>query len=192
MSLEQALADNTAAIRELIGKIGGVVSTPAPAPAPAATTKPKKGADKLPGEAPGAANEGDAEGTRYFHNQKHDSVYRIAPADPQVLMPNSAEITGAAFLEHQVRLRAASTALSAATAQTAVQSSSDVNLFDEPEAKVAVTSQVLTDKLRELHKAKGNVALLPILEAVGAKNVQSIPEGKRQDVYDAAVKALAA
>jgi hypothetical protein len=138
MSLEQAIADLTTAVRENTAALtrSAVVLTDADAAADAAGTprpdnptaqataaqaaeKPKRG--RPPAVKPaanfGPVNSGDPEGTTYWFNAKHDSAYRITPTDPQTDMMGSEQITAAAFNEHQTRL--AAKYASAATAQAA-------------------------------------------------------------------------
>lgn len=202
MSLEQALIDNTAALiaqksllEQLLARLMNPVVvaesktvTDTAAIGGVSTTKTTK-TTKVVKPATKPVNEGDAEGTRYFKNETHDTVYRISPTDAQQEpLPGGVEISGADFLAHKPKVASGE---GSAASTTTVDAGAADDLFGA--AVEPMTAQKMTDKLRELFKAKGgNPALLPILQKVGAASIPAIAEDKRQQAYDLAVAALAA
>lgn len=145
MSLEQALADNTAVMKQLIAVLstaveaGGVAAPAGPASeapkrtrrtkaeieaeaaaaaAPAATPAPTaEPAAADPTAAPGYLLAGDPEGTRYFHIAKHNSVYKQKPGDPNCTIEGALIVSGAEYQKwaEEYAKNAQSVAASAAT-----------------------------------------------------------------------------
>lgn len=182
MSLEQALAENTAALRALTAALGNAPLAAAPAPAPT-----------LPA------------GTRYFLNTKHSTVYKLEPTDPQVVLPDSQEIDAATYATKKAEFDKKTDAAIAATSRTAEAGKADAQSpkgensapaggdADDPFAEPAAPKldlKTVTEKLQALAKAKGNDAVKKILGDIGAARVSLIPADKFQAAYDAATAAL--
>lgn len=165
MSLEQALADNTAALKALTAALAGSsVATKAPSPAPVASPTPT------------------AEGSKYFFLKKNDTVFERKPGDPAQAIEGAVEISEADFKKHQERLAKkyahltaskanapsapASSPASAAKATAAASGSedataSDFDPFADGDEEAAadeiapVDEDTLTEKMKELAKAAG-------------------------------------
>lgn len=194
MSIEQALSDNTAALNALAAIIRTFNLTPAaekPVAAPKATktkAEPVKVAEPAatvaeptPQPAAGEPVEGDAAGTRYFVNTKHNTTFRILPTDPQVIPADSEELTGERFLALQP---------TPASGAASVESSTTATV-EQPAAPATIDFKTMMEKMRELHAIGGNAALAPILHAVKADKIGSIAEDMRKQAYDLTVAALA-
>jgi hypothetical protein len=105
MSIEQAITDLTAAIREFIASATQQCTA---APAAAAAESPKRGRprkDASAAEPTGPADAlGNPAGTTYWLNTKHDSVYRIVPGDGSSPMPESTQLSIEQFPVEQARI----------------------------------------------------------------------------------------
>lgn len=120
MSLEANLSELTKAVNALVNILtnahaaflsvqGTEVQADAAEPAKRGPGRPRKDAQPpaaAPAPAPtpvaGPVNEGDPEGTTYWLNEKHNSVYRIVPGDGTPgPMAGSVQIGGADFLAKQ-------------------------------------------------------------------------------------------
>lgn len=121
MSLEQAIHELAAAIRAqtsastgsdtvltaVLEQTAGQQASPQPE-----ADKPKRGRPAGSGKPSGQkvsaefgpANSGDAEGTTYWSDPVHNTIYKLVPGDGNVPIVGSGQITGAAFLEKQAAL----------------------------------------------------------------------------------------
>lgn len=167
MSLEQALADNTAAIRDLIAAF-----TRAPEVAEPAKRGP--GRPKKTEAAPA---------TRYFFRQANDVVYRIEPADPvQEPMEGSVEITADEFTAHEARIAAKYKHLSADTAPSEV---------DPPQADPEVKPADLMARVVVLsQKADGRARMEKILAEFGVPKFSLLPAQHLTKALDLVNKSI--
>lgn len=209
MSLEQSidrLADainaSTAATLEFINRATGLAGAAAQAdvaPVKRGPGRPKK-EDTTPAlttppsvDATNAA----ADGTTFWHNTKHDAVYRIVPGDGSSPIANSVQISEADFLTNQTRINARIAAIPGMQATAASEQAAAVSPLTaaaEPVvasvASVPISSDFPTARAALLNLAKarddGRALVLAILKKHG---VNSVPElaSKTPDALGAVV-----
>jgi hypothetical protein len=197
MSLEQALADNTAALNRLATVLAtasesGVTSA---APTAGAVDTPKATRTKKTAEVPATTqttaaatstggyppNEGDPVGTRYFHIPSHNTVYKQLPGDMDCTLSGAIITSGAQYLIEKAELEkkfataaqvGTAKAEQAAAAQTAV--TAPTATAPAATASIGKTFEDVVNKARELHKAQGNAGLKRILDQFGAAGVPAL------------------
>lgn len=139
---------------------------------------------------PGGTVNGDPVGTRYFHLEKHNTVFAQRPGDPDV--PLEAKITTAA---EYLRLKAEYAKKTAAIVEGGVAQESAPSVSNAPSptsvatAPTEVTMATITAKLMTIHKRDGNQGVAPILAKFGVANVPALG-GKNLVEVDAAVEAV--
>lgn len=179
MSLEQALAENTATMKTLITVLqsaGHVTAAP---------TKPAKTTASAPAAAPAAAKTpvafGDPEGTRYFVVEAHNTVFAVKPGDVQPEVSGAVEVGVDAYIakkdEFAKKIKAA-TAPSAATAAAApVAPATTAAPAPTAQAQPATASAAdpafvdVVAKVKELHGLKGNEGVMAVLTKYGVGSV---------------------
>lgn len=180
MSLEQQLAESTAAINALTQALNTFAlvankafsAAQAPASDPAAATdaaitkarKPKK-----------------VETTRYFFREANDVVYRIEPTDAvQTPMEGSVEITADEFAAHQTRLAAKHGHLSA-----------EKPAAEKPAAEVS--NEVLMGAVTTLsQRSDGREHMTRILAEFGVPKFSLLPAQRRAEALALVQAAIAA
>lgn len=185
MSLEQALAENTATMKTLITVLqsaGHVTAAP---------TKPAKTTAAAPAAAPAAAKTpvafGDPEGTRYFVVEAHNTVFAVKPGDVQPEVAGAVEVGVDEYIakkdEFAKKIKAA-TAPSAATAAAApVAQATTAAPAPTAQAQPVTASAAeptfvdVVAKVKELHGLKGNEGVLAVLGKYGAPAVPQL-QGK--------------
>lgn len=200
MSLEQALAENTQTLKQLIVVLqsaGVVTSLGAPASgdsqqaadAAAETAKRTRrtkaemaaAAAAEAAAAPGYLRPGDAPGTRYWHIEKHNTVYLQKPGDADCTIQGALLVSGAEY-DHLVADYAAKfptsagAATAAATTPSAAPASTASPAASPAAAPAAASNQgdAITAKCKELHAAKGNAGLAELLKKFGAGRVPAL------------------
>jgi len=190
MSLEQALAENTQTLKQLIAVLQSGAITPAgdsqqAADAAAETAKRTRrtkaemaaAAAEEAAKAPGYLRPGDAPGTRYWHIEKHNTVYLQKPGDADCTIQGALIVSGA---EHDrlVAEYAAKfpTSAGAATVAAATPSAAPASTVSPAASPAAAGNQgdVITAKCKELHAAKGNAGLGELLKKFGAGRVPAL------------------
>lgn len=189
MSLEQALNECTAAIRQLIVVMTTANESEQPAGGDTEGGKRKR-RTKAEIEADNAAAtttttattvkhellaEGDPAGTRYFHIEAHNTIYRQLPNDPDCTMAGAIIISGTEYTRLKAVYAAkfptsAQGAQATATAQTPAATTPAVSTA----SSVQPTMQSITEKLMAIHKRDGNAGLAPILAQFGASKVPDL------------------
>lgn len=195
MSLEQALAENTAALNRLATILvsaaeAGAIAAPAPAEkaprgkkAEAAAAAAPAAQSPAPAAAPAAStylNEGDAPGTRYFHIPAHNTVYKQGPNDPDCTIAGAMLVSGAEYLLQKAALEkkfptaaaAAAQATAPAPVATAPSATAQVDT-----ASAGPTFADVIARMRELHAAQQNAGVKRILDKYQVPSVPSL-EGK--------------
>lgn len=203
MSIEQALAENTAAINRLVTVLAtatesqvslavnsGAVQVSAPA-AETKSTRSRKGAATSEAATTtaaatvtaattstslGPAVDGDPAGTRYFVIPKHNTVCAIKPGETVPNMESQIEVSGADYLIAKAQLAA-----KFATAPAATQTTTQAPATTAPTAtaqQVVVqdgpTFEQVVAKMRELHAIKQNDGVLLVLNKFGAPSVPAL------------------
>jgi len=201
MSLEQALAENTAALNRLATVLvsaaeAGAIAAPAPAAEKAPRGKKAEAAAAAPAAAatapaPAAAaasapaastylNEGDAPGTRYFHIPAHNTVYKQGPNDPDCAIAGAMLVSGAEYLLQKAALEKKFPTAAAAAAQDAapVPAVTAPSATAQPAtASAGPTFADVIARMRELHAAQQNAGVKRILDKYQVPSVPSL-EGK--------------
>ena len=163
MSLEQALADNTATMKQLIA----VLATAAEA-----------GAMSAPSTADADADAGGAVG--------HEPPKRTRRTKEQIAADNAAAAAAAAADTSESATPPVDTTATTTTA-TSEQTSSAASAT-APADVPPVTMQTITEKLMSIHKRDGNAGVKPILDKFGVTSVPGLASKNLADV-DAAVEA---
>lgn len=194
MSLEQALAENTATMKQLIAVLqsgnlisGEMSSTDGPGDGTTATTgeattkgtrKPRasKGGDTAAVDLttqPGYLRQGDAPGTRYWHIEKHNTVYLEAPGGQPCSISGAVIVSGAEYDRLKADYAARfPTSAAAATAPAATPSAGPASTVS-PAASQALDGPTIMAKCKELHAKLGNDGLKEILDKF---TVTRVPE----------------
>jgi hypothetical protein len=183
-------ADPADLVKRGPGRLRKDAQPPAAAPAPAPTP------------VAGPVNEGDPEGTTYWLNEKHNSVYRIVPGDGTPgPMAGSVQIGGADFLAKQSELAARFASLgnapAAAQTTTPAPAAAPTPAASAPTAAAAAADaqpskgasyEQARAALLALVKAKpdGRDLVLGILSKHGANSVPELAS-KGAAVFDAVV-----
>lgn len=202
MSLELALAENTATLKLVLAALqsGALAPTAVAAAASEAVTPAKPTATRGKGgkatETPAAnlqsgvndgkrasmqLQPGDPEGTRYFHIPEHRTVAAIKPGDVIPSMAGLREITGDTYASLKAEYTSPSSAAApstaaaetpAATTQVAPTASSSVPATS-PQA-ASLDGPGIVSKCQALHKAHGNDGLLDVLKHFGVTRVPDL------------------
>jgi hypothetical protein len=187
MSLEQALAENTAVMKQLIAVLQSGVIPAAPQPEGAKPAKGGKKASDTPpaGVTTGKDNalgtvEGDPTGTRYWLIEKHNTVYAQRPGEPDPGFDGAVITTAAQYLEKKAEYAlilptaaaGAPTGSPAAGASTAGAPTASSN-SPATSAPAALDGPAIVAKCQALHKAQGNEGLKKVLDKF---SVAKVPE----------------
>lgn len=214
MSLEQALIENTATMKQLIAVMASAVEAGG-VDAPAGDTNAAAGeagttgkrtrrtkaeieADKAAAAAAaaGTANvqvallPGDAPGTRYFDIPASSTTYKQAPGMPDCTLPGAIIVSGteyAAKTEQYAKNAQAAAAASATNAGGQASAASTAAQQSSTTGSVP-TIESITSKLMAIHKRDGNAGVAPILQKFGVANVPALATKNLAEV-DAAVEA---
>lgn len=168
MSLEQQLAENTAALKQLIVVLSSapIASQPDTAP-PAAAAVPEKKTRKAK-EVALLLNEGDPEGTKYFHIAEHNTVYRQLPGDVDCTLTGATQVTGAEYLIQKAEL--AKKFPTAVTPEPVTATTAPIATVPVVAASAGPAFSDVVAKLRELQGAHGNAAVGEFLAKNGVKS----------------------
>lgn len=195
MSLEQALAENTATLKQLIAVMQsnnlelisvvkadlgeGADGTTATSGETTAKGTRKPRAAKTDTVAvdqttqPGYLRQGDAPGTRYWHIEKHNTVYLEAPGAQPCSISGAVIVSGAEFDRLKADYAARfPTSAAAATAPAATPSAGPASTAS-PAASPALDGPTIMAKCKELHAKLGNDGLKEILDKF---KVTRVPE----------------
>ena len=188
MSLEQALADNTAVMKTLIT----VLQSAAHAAPVAAAPKAVK-ADKTPApvaDAPATKQPvamGDPDGTLYFVIEAHNTVFSVKPGEVQPNVAGAVQVDVDTYLAKKdafaKKIKAAGAQSSEAAAPApapAATTAAPAPTAAAPAATVSVAEPTFPDvvaKIKQLHAAQGNDGVLKVLGKYGAANVPGL-QGK--------------
>lgn len=197
MSLELALTECTAAIRQLIVVMTTANEAEQPAGGESTAEAGKRTRrTKAQIEADNAAAtttvkhellaEGDPAGTRYFHIEAHNTIYRQLPNDPDCTMAGAIIISGTEYTRLKAMYAAkfptsaqGAQATAAAPTPAATTPAASTASSTQPDASAAPTMQSVTAKLMAIHKRDGNAGLAPILAHFG---VTKVPELASKDM----------
>jgi hypothetical protein len=183
MSLELALSENTKAINLLIEVFANAATSATVTnsdAAPEKKTRVSKAAATaaavtfVPVTSGYPANEGDPEGTRYFHIAEHNTVYKQLPGQPDCSLGGAKIVSGAEYLIQQAEL---AKKFPTAAAQQAAPAAATIEPIATAPVAVASEGPVFADvitKMRELHKAHGNPGVAAILTQYGVKGVSEL------------------
>lgn len=218
MSLEEALAENTAVMKQLIAvmstvaEAGGAPVPPGPTSENADTSAPAKrtrrtkeqiAADEAAAAAAAAVKNdgyllpGDPAGTRYFHIPDSRTTYKQLPGQPDCTVPSAVIISGAEYASlsegyakngHSVAAAAPATGSAAPNASAPTPAASPAPAATTQSGS-APTMQSITAKLMAVHKRDGNAGVKPILDKFGVTNVPALATKNLVEV-DAAVEAV--
>lgn len=191
MSLEQALADNTATMKTLITVLQSAGHAVAPVAAPAVPKAAK--ADKTPApvaDAPAAKQPvamGDPEGTQYFVIEAHNTVFAVKPGDVQPNVAGAVQVHVDTYLakkdEFAKKIKAAGAASSEAAAPAQAPAATPAVPAPSAAAPAATVSAAepgfpdVVAKIKELHGLQGNEGVLKVLGQYKASNVPGL-QGK--------------
>lgn len=119
MSLEQTLGRTNELLSQIITILQTGIQAPAALGEPEKTTRTRKSKAEVAAEAPAPAPvavaaatnplglvDGDPEGTRYFVIEKHNSVYRQLPGDPDCTVPGAVITTAEDYLAKKAQYAA--------------------------------------------------------------------------------------
>lgn len=198
MSLEQALAENTAALNRLATILvsaseAGAIAAPAPAEKAPRGKKTEAAAAAPAAQAPAPAeaatstpaastylNEGDAPGTRYFHIPAHNTVYKQGPNDPDCTIAGAMLVSGAEYLLQKAALEKKFPTAAAAAAQATAPAHVATAPSATAQPATASAGPTFADviaRMRELHAAQQNAGVKRILDKYQVPSVPSL-EGK--------------
>lgn len=191
MSLEQALNEATAVMKQLITVLSsGATLAPATEEAGESTEGTKrKRRTKAEMEADAAAQQ---QVTRYWHIAANSTVYEQKPGDPDCTLPGAVQVPQAEYEALKAKYAAVVNAGNAATATpaaTPAPSTPAASTASAPTSSEAPTIQSVTAKLMALHKRDGNAPVAKVLAQFGAGRVPDLASKNLVDV-DAAVEAL--
>ncbi|MDP2263256.1 MAG: hypothetical protein Q8K24_08870 [Hydrogenophaga sp.] len=201
MSLEQALAENTAAIKHLITVMSSVQHV-----APATSAKKEKqtatpaaevaapAAVAAPAPAPTADSLGNPVGTVYIHIPAHKTVAAVKPGDVMPSLPSQETVTAEQYTalrqQYAANLPAAvATAPAAAAPAPAAAPVATAPSVAAPAATASGFPDVVA-KIKELHALVGNDGLTPFLAKHGVSRVPELAGKASNDALIAEVQAL--
>lgn len=210
MSLEEALAENTAALTALATIIRSMGSpfpqpgdaasplaagTPTGAPAPRGPGRPKKTDAAPPAAGTTTVPEtGDPAGTKYYENVQHKTVFSVKPGEKLDPALGGIEITAADFVAKRA---APAVGPAAAPADPFAMSSGQPAAGADPFAMDATppappkTLQDCVNTLKDIDVKHGRPALTSALAAQGAQNVGGLnTPGRDFNAVYAAFKTL--
>lgn len=194
MSLEQALAENTATMKTLITVLQSAAHvTTAPAPtkpqkAAAAPTAPlAQAASPASPASPALDAAGNPIGTQYFDVPAHNTVFAVKPGDMKPEVAGSMPIADSQYVtkkaEYSGKIKAAGTpssepaaAAPVAQATTAAPAPSAQAQPDTASAAEPAFTDVVA-KVKELHGLKGNEGVMAVLTKYGVGSVPQL-QGK--------------
>lgn len=190
MSLEQALAENTATMKTLITVLQSaahVTAAPAPTKSQKATQAPAAAAPTVaPATAPVDAA-GNPIGTQYFDVPAHNTVFAVKPGEMKPEVAGAVQIADSQFVakkaEYAGKILAAGnpsgeTAAAAPVVQATTAApapSAQAQPVTASAAEPAFTDVVA--KVKELHGLKGNEGVMVVLNKFGAASVPQL-QGK--------------
>lgn len=206
MSLEAALQENTAAIKQLIVAItsaGHAVTQPTTETAGKASRKKTEAAAETPvvqaaavvaqpTSATGLTNDaaGNPIGTKYFDVPAHNTVYAVKPGEVEPQVAGAQAISDTQFIAKKAEYAknfqtpaAQASAAPAAPAQPAAATTATGEPSAAPQADTASTGNPepsfvdVVNKCRELHGVAGNDGLAAFLSKHGAGKVPEL-QGK--------------
>lgn len=182
MSLEQALAENTAVMKQLITVMQSATHGSVKQDAPKKETAP---AASTP--AAGHTNDavGNPIGTQYFDVPAHNTVYAVKPGETAPNVAGAMPIADSQYLtkkaEYAGKVNAAVATAAPAPAPTAAPATGAPSATPQPAtASVAqpqgaeVAFPAVVAKLQELHKLGGNDWLKRVLDKHGATKVPDL------------------
>ena len=191
MSLEQALADNTAALKALTAALLVL-------PQAGTTVAAASLGDEKPKRAKKATEPAvEQPTTKYYFSEKNDVVYQVQPGEPDVVMGGAVAITKEEFEAHQARLSAKFAHLSApgnAPAATPAADAPEAHTpsQSEPAAAVEVSNEVLMKAVVSLSQlSDGRARMEKILAHFGVPKFSLLPAQRRAEALSAVEKALA-
>lgn len=206
MSLEQALAENTATLKQLIAVLqsgnvisGEMISTDGPGDGTTATSgettakgtrKPRAAkADTVAVDQttqPGYLREGDAPGTRYWHIEKHNTIYLEEPGGQPCSISGAVIVSGAEYDRLKAEYAAKfPTSAAAANAPAATPSATPASTAS-PASSAALDGPAIIEKCKAVHGKFGNDGLKEILDKF---KVTRVPELVAKTAEFAAIAA---
>lgn len=185
MSLEAALAENTAVMKQLITVMQSAThGTPAKTEKGKPAATPTAAPDATRAAVPTPVAFGDPAGTRYFVVEAHNTVFSVKPGDVEPTVAGAVEVHVDAYLakkdEFAKKIKAAGAAASA-PAPTAAPATGEPSATPQvvtasaaqPQATEPSFQEVVA-KLQALHKLGGNDALKRVLDKHGAAKVPDL------------------
>lgn len=203
MSLEQALADNTAACHALTiaiqsmgnpfpvaGAVGAGPAGAAAAPAPRGPGRPPKAAAAPATVAAPIAETGDPAGTLYYFNAPHNTVFSVKPGEKK---PDVAgvQITPAEFVQ---KSQAAAAAPAQASLPDPFGAPAAAAASADPFAGPPKTMAEVTAKLHEINgstvPSHGRAGVFAVLAKHGAKDIGGLLGKNLNEVFADAERLL--
>lgn len=197
MSLEQAISENTAAIKQLVavlqsGALPGATQPETSAGGAKAAGRGKK--SDAPSAAPTVATsatsplgvvDGDPAGTRYFVIEAHRTVYAQRPGEPDCTVAGAVITSAADYLakkaEYAVNLPTgaagaptASSAAAPAPATPSVSTASSSAPATSAPAAAVLDGHAIVARCQALHKVQGNEGLKKVLDMFKCTNVPGL------------------
>lgn len=215
MSLEEALAENTAALKALTVAMttagspfpqpgdkasplaGGTATGEPPKRGPGRPTKAEKEAADAAAAGQKIAETGDPVGTKYYENAQHKTVFSVKPGEKLDPALGGTEITAADFVAKRTALAQPATQPAATVAGAADPfaitntpvAGADPFAMDSTPPAAPKTLQDCVNILKEIDTKHGRAMLSKALADQGAQNVGGLQTKDHTAVY-AAFKTL--
>lgn len=193
MSLEQALNENTAVLKQLIVVLSsGATLATAENESTEATEGKRKRRTKAEIEADNAA--AAAQQTRYWHIAAHNTVYEQKPGDQDCTLPGAVQVTAEQYAalkaEYAAKFPTGAQAQATGTpAPAPAPSTPAASTVSAPASSAAPTMASITSKLQAIHKRDGNPGVAKVLSQFGVTRVPDLASKNLVEV-DAAAEAV--
>lgn len=206
MSLEQALAENTATMKTLITVLQSVGHV-ATAPVETAGKGRKKAEAVADASAPADVSNaldaaGNPIGTRYFDVAAHNTVFAVKPGDVEPQVSGAVAISDTQFVakkaEYAGKIKAAGTQSAEPAAPAPAAPATTAAPEPSAQAQAATASAVadksfpdVVNKVKELHGLQGNDGVLKLLTQYGVSRVPDLNgKASNNDLIAAAEKLI--
>lgn len=193
MSLEQALAENTAVMKTLITVLQSAAHVSTPVAAPVAQSAAPVAAPKSP------VAFGDPEGTRYFVVEAHNTVYSLKPGDVETNVAGAQQVDVDTYLAKKdafakkIKAAAPSVAPAAAAPVEPATTAAPAPSAAAPAATASAADPTFVDvvnKVKELHAISGNPGVSQVLTQYGVAKVPELNGKAPNATLIAATQAL--
>jgi len=172
MSLEQAINELNATVKQLIVVMSSAAEADAPAAGDATETKKRGRRTKAEIEAEAAAQQT----TRYWHIAAHSTVYEQKPGEPDCTLPGAVLVSQADYEAFKAKYAAQGNAATGTPAAAPAPSTPAASTASAPVSNAASTPTMasITAKLQAIHKRDGNAGVAKVLQKFGASKVPEL------------------